>query len=98
MEHIRCTTERVLRDWSQRGCLYKDKMIMDGLRRILTKKEQRHITYHSLKKNGVITLGVDSSVWLYLLNLKKRQLLKSLNQILGSNKEIVSIVFRLDVN
>lgn len=58
------------------------------LQKILTKKEVRHIKFNYFKK-GVLGLSVDSSSWLYHLNLKKEPLLAKLaKKSRGSIKDI----------
>ncbi len=57
------------------------------LKKVLTKRELAHIKFNYFKK-GVLGLHVDSSSWLYSLNLKKTQLLKDLRSLSGSVKEI----------
>jgi hypothetical protein len=95
MEHIRITTKKLIQDW---GARRHDKTgaLERGFKKILTKQEQKHIKYYLLKDSRLI-LGVDSSVWLYIFNLKKRQLLRNLNlnQILGPG-EATEIILQLD--
>ena len=95
MEPIRIITERLIKTWQ--GSIQKEKkdLLEDNLGRILTKKEQSHVRYYSLKDTR-LTLGVDSSAWLYILNFKKRQLLRNLNQIFQPDEAIIEIRLRLD--
>ena len=95
MEHIRITTKKLIKDWKGKRHISKEKSLRGDLRQIFTKQEQRHIKYYSVKDSRV-TLGVDSSAWLYMLNLKKRQLLQSLNQILKPKEEVIDILLQLD--
>lgn len=48
------------------------------LKKALTKKELRHIKFHYFRK-GMLGIKVDSSVWLYSMNLKKEKLISKLN-------------------
>jgi predicted nucleic acid-binding Zn ribbon protein len=57
------------------------------LRRALTKQEARHIKFNYFK-NGILNISVDSSSWLYNLNLQKEELLARLNKGLLTVKEI----------
>lgn len=57
------------------------------LKKALTKKELQHIKFNYLKK-GVLDLYVDSSGWLYNFNLKKEEILSSLNKKSSAIKEI----------
>ena len=95
MELIRATTQRLLKSLSTPRHQERETILTQGLKRILTKEERRHIKYYSLKDTQVI-LNVDSSAWLYLLNLKKKQLLKILNQNLAPKETINEITLRLD--
>ncbi|KPK42952.1 MAG: hypothetical protein AMJ78_00385 [Omnitrophica WOR_2 bacterium SM23_29] len=97
MESIRDTIERVVEGWQDKQQKGTGDIIREGLKQYLTRQEQRHIKYYSLKESRV-TLGVDSSAWLYLLNLKKRQLLKNLNQFLQTKKSLTEIILQLDTN
>jgi hypothetical protein len=99
MESIRSTTQKLIRDWSAQSRGKGEDIIKNGLRRFLSRQEQRHITRYFLKDARMI-INVDSSAWLYQLNLKKGQFLKYLNQALESDSEqaITEIVLRLDRN
>jgi hypothetical protein len=99
MESIRSTTQKLIRDWSAQSRGKGEGIIKNGLRRFLSRQEQRHITRYFFKDARMI-INVDSSAWLYQLNLKKGQFLKYLNQALESDSEqaITEIVLRLDRN
>jgi predicted nucleic acid-binding Zn ribbon protein len=45
-------------------------------------------------KNNILTIEVDSSTWLYMLNLKKKNILKAMRITLGETK-IEDIRFRM---
>jgi len=71
-----------------------NKKVADGgvkpegwLKKVLTKKELGHIKLHYFRK-GILGLSVDSSVWMYSLNLKKDSLLKKLKECSQEIKEI----------
>jgi len=57
------------------------------LKKILTARELRHIKLNYFKK-GILGLSVDSSSWLYNLNLQKEELLARLQRNSGAIKEI----------
>ena len=95
MEPIRITTERLIKTWQGSIQNEKESHLKDNLGRILNKREQSHVRYCSLK-DARLTLGVDSSAWLYMLNFKKRQLLRNLNQVLQPDEAISEIRLRLD--
>jgi hypothetical protein len=97
MEPIRITTQRLIKNWSTQRQTEMEDVLGDGLKKFLTKQERKHITRYSLKDSRVI-LNLDSSAWLYLINLKKKQLLKNLNQILEPGQTITEIFLQLDRN
>ena len=97
MEHICITTKKLIKDWRGKQHTNRERILEDSLQRVLTKQEQKHIRYYSIK-DARVTLGVDSCAWLYMLNLKKRQLLRNLNQILQPKEEIVEILLHLVAN
>ena len=57
------------------------------LTKALTKKELQHIKVKYFSK-GVLGLSVDSSAWLYILSLKKEELLKILQKETPAVKNI----------
>jgi len=57
------------------------------LRRVLPKKEQGHIKFRYLRK-GILGITVDSSSWLYQLNLQKPGLLVKLGKKSKTIKDI----------
>ena len=84
-----------MKDWQNRRNVRQERDIWDGLKKNLTKQEQKHIKHYSLQ-NSQITLGIDSSVWLYTINLKKERLLKGLNQKPQSEHAVTEIFLRLE--
>ncbi|MGD9014429.1 MAG: DciA family protein [Candidatus Omnitrophota bacterium] len=100
MESIRSTTQKLIKDLSTQGQGKRDDtMIKSSLRRIFSKQEQRHITRYFCQDKRMI-INVDSSAWLYQLNLKKGQFVRYLNQVFtpGSEQAITEVVLRLDNN
>lgn len=63
----------------------------DFLKKILTKRESKHIKVNYFRK-GVLGINVDSSSWLYQLSLGKEDLLLKLTTRF---KEVKDIRFRL---
>jgi hypothetical protein len=61
------------------------------LKKVLTKQELAHIKLNYFKK-GVLGVWVDSSSWLYSLNLKKTGVLAGLRRL---SKDIQDIRFRI---
>ncbi|MFH1577515.1 MAG: DciA family protein [Candidatus Omnitrophota bacterium] len=97
MEHIKATAEKLIKQWRDKKQTENPDTLKDNLKTFLTKQEQRHIKYYSLK-DSQITIGVDSSAWLYTLNQKKAQLLKNLNKISGQENKFKQIYLQLDAS
>jgi len=57
------------------------------LKKVLTKKELGHIKFNYFRK-GVVNVSVDSSTWLYQLNLQKKIVLDKLIKESGAIKDI----------
>ncbi|MFA4990050.1 MAG: DciA family protein [Candidatus Omnitrophota bacterium] len=87
MEKIKDTLQSVMQDLVQKkqGGLSEDPE--SWLRKVLTKKELGHIKLQYFRK-GILGILVDSSVWLYSLNLKKEDLLRTLKKCSGQIQEI----------
>ena len=87
MERIKDTLQSVMRVLvnNKGGANNADP---DGwIRKVLTKRELGHIKFQYFRK-GVLGIIVDSSVWLYSLNLKKEDLLHKLKKYSDQVKEI----------
>ncbi len=86
MEAIRETVKNLMQ-----GLEGKQKSSLSGpeaiLKKALTKKELKHIKF-SYFKHGVMGISVDSSSWLYNMNLQKENLLVKINQNKNNVKEI----------
>ncbi len=61
------------------------------LKKALTKKELGHIRVKYFHK-GVLGISVDSSAWLYILSLKKEELL---GKLITANPQIKNLVLRI---
>jgi hypothetical protein len=59
----------------------------EALKKVLTKKELKHIKLNYFKK-GILGIKVDSSSWLYKLSLEKESLLNGLRKDLTEIKDI----------
>ncbi|MBL7151030.1 MAG: DUF721 domain-containing protein [Candidatus Omnitrophica bacterium] len=93
METIKATVMNVIQGLTakkEEGVQQADVWIL--LKKALAKKELRHIKFNYFKK-GVLGIRVDSSVWLYSLNLKKERLLVLLNNNPGI--QVKSIRFNI---
>ena len=65
------------------------------LKRVLLKKELSHVQFRYLRK-GVLGVTVDSSSWLYQLNLQKPELLVKLGKKSKAIKDIRFYIGDLD--
>lgn len=90
MEAIKETVQGLMR-----GLGKKQKGAGSGpeavLQKALTKKELKHIRFHYFRR-GILGISVDSSSWLYNMNLHKEDLLVRINQ---NHKDVKDIRFRL---
>ncbi len=87
MEKIKDTIEVVIRDLFTKKGGANNTGPEAWLRKALTKKELGHIKFHYFRK-GILGLMVDSSVWLYSLNLKKEGLFDKFKKISQDIKEV----------
>lgn len=65
----------------------EENKIEDFLKKAFTKKELNHIKF-SYFKRGVLGISVDSSSWVYYLNLHKQRLLSRLCKKFDKVKDI----------
>lgn len=93
MEQIKDTVEQFLKSLKAKN----EKNAKDdperALKKILSRKELKHMQFNYFKK-GVLGIKVDSSTWLYYLNLQKQQLLRDISR---ESPIIKDIRFRLGV-
>ncbi|MDO8661704.1 MAG: DciA family protein [Candidatus Omnitrophota bacterium] len=87
MEKIKDTIEVVIRDLLVKKSGSSNNAPESWLRKVLTKKELGHIKLQYFRK-GILGLSVDSSPWLYSLNLKKARLLGELQRCSPDIQEI----------
>jgi hypothetical protein len=91
MELLKNTLDSVMRQLVVKKTALGDTGPQQWLKKILTKKELKHIRVKYFSK-GVLGLNVDSSAWLYILSLKKEELLKEIKK---DNPELKNINFRI---
>lgn len=91
MELLKNTLEDVMRALSVKKAGPLDAGPEQWLKKTLTKKELGHIKVKYFSK-GVLGLSVDSSAWLYVLSLKKEELLVKLKK---ENPGLKNIIFRI---
>lgn len=76
MEHISQTLKGVIKGIEQKQSSPVNE-VFRLFKASLASRERRHVKCNVLK-NGVLTVNVDSSVWLYQLSFKKEDLLKKI--------------------
>ena len=87
MEAIKDTVASVLKKLTAKKSDTQDDNPEEWLKKVLTKKELEHIKFQYFKK-GLLGVSVDSSSWLYMLSIKKEELLKNLKKLSGNIKDI----------
>jgi len=91
MELLKNTLDDLMRQLGAKKTVFQESGPQQWLKKALTKKELRHIRVKYFSK-GILGLSVDSSAWLYILSLKKDELLKELKK---ENPELKNINFRI---
>jgi hypothetical protein len=91
MELLKNTLDDVMRQLGEKKSVFQEAGPQQWLKKALTKKELGHIRVKYFSK-GVLGLSVDSSAWLYILSLKKEELLKELQK---ENPDLKNINFRI---
>jgi len=79
MEPLKNTLDTLMRGLLDKKAGSLDAHPEQWLKKTLTNKELRHIKVKYFSK-GILGLSVDSSAWLYILNLKKEELLNKLKK------------------
>lgn len=87
MEPIKDTVKNVMGLLEDKKNLGPRVNPQDLVSQVLGKKRQRHIRFNYFKK-GILDISVDSSPWLYQLNLEKRDLLQKLSKKAEEIKDI----------
>ncbi len=91
MELLKNTLDEVMRSLGAKKSGSSGEDPQEWLKKALTKKELQHIKVKYLHK-GTLGLSVDSSTWLYVLSLKKEELLLELKK---ENPGLKNISFRI---
>jgi len=91
-EDIKGILNKVIGKIEKQGPGRKEK-ILDAWRRAAGEKASGHSRPVGVKRK-VLTIEIDSSTWLYELNLKKRGILKDLKKQLGEDK-VQGLRFRM---
>ena len=91
MELLKNTLDELMRSLSSKKTNSSGADPQEWLKKALTKNELGHIKVKYFSK-GVLGLSVDSSAWLYILSLKKEDLL---NRMKKENPELKNINLRI---
>jgi len=91
MELLKKTLDEVMQGLNVKKNAVSEAGPQQWLKKALTKKELQHIKVKYFSK-GVLGLSVDSSAWLYILSLKKVELLETLQK---ESKELKNISLRI---
>ena len=91
METIKDTVHSLMQGLKAGGVVSGEAKIEGLLKKLLTKKELKHIKLNYFKK-GRLGIKVDSSGWLYQLSLQKEGLLEALRK---ESAEISDIRFSI---
>ncbi len=87
MERLAQTLASVMSELSQRAAAGDECDPGTWIKKILTRKELRHIKVRYFKK-GVMGITTDSSTWLYYFTLHRQELLERLRAFTGTVKEV----------
>ncbi|MGB4520862.1 MAG: DciA family protein [Candidatus Omnitrophota bacterium] len=87
MERIKETIKTVFSDWEGKNKEGAPGEIKDILKKVLAKNALVHVKLFNFRK-GILSIKVDSSTWLYYLNLQKDDLLVKLREYLNTIKSI----------
>jgi hypothetical protein len=79
METLKNAVREVMRGLESKKARYPGDNPQEWLKKALTKKELGHIKVKYFSR-GVLGLNVDSSAWLYVLGLKKEEVLSVLKK------------------
>lgn len=87
MEAIKDTLQSVIEALEKKRSGAPQENPEELLKKVLTKKELGHIKFNYFKK-GIFGLKVDSSSWLYLLTMQKKDLLLRLQKRIDGVKDL----------
>ncbi len=87
MEEIRETIAHVIKSLEEKKNSSGGGDIEAALKKVLTKGEIKHIKIQYFR-NGILGIAVDSSSWMYALNLRKQSLVAALNESSCAIKDV----------
>lgn len=87
MEQIKDTIKSLFSNWQATN--FSGDSVEPGkiLKKVLAKKALMHVKLYTFRK-GILSLKVDSSSWVYYLNLQKDDLLKKIQKECSTVKEL----------
>lgn len=91
MDPLKNTLDALMQGLAEKKTAFSGAGPEEWLKKALTKKELGHIKVKYFSK-GILGLCVDSSAWLYVLSLKKEELLEKLKK---ENSGIKNINLRI---
>ena len=94
MEQIKGIAKKLIKDLTAKKPTCHEDVLQTNWDRLFSKKEQQHINKYYIRKDKIV-LQVDSSAWIYLLNLKKEKILKELNRLFARQGKITKLSIRL---
>lgn len=87
MEPIKDTIETLIKDLQDKRQKPSGDSPAGLLKKAFSHKELKHLQFSTIKK-GILNIKVDSSAWLYYLNLKKKSLLAKFAEKSSQIKDI----------
>ncbi len=87
MDSIKDTVTSIIIDLKKKHKEGDQEKLFPLLKKSLTPTQMRHIKPVSFH-GGILRLNVDSSVWLYQLNLEKQQIIDNIRSQLDNFKDI----------
>jgi predicted nucleic acid-binding Zn ribbon protein len=91
VEQIKDTIQALLQSWKERGSIIVAEDVEAALGRALTAQEAVHLR-PSAVKDGVLTLCVDSSTWLYYFTLHRQRLTAQVRAELAAVSQLKFVI------
>lgn len=96
MEDLKITVAAVLKDLETRKTQAAANDPARYFDKVFAKKELRHIR-PAYFRNGICAISVESSTWMYHLNLRKQDLLAKMRDFLPDIKDIRFVIGEIKV-
>ncbi len=95
VKHVRGVVEKLLQKW-QGGTVKKGSAIRQAWTAAM-KEEAKGQAWPIDLKNGVLTVNVGNSAWLYTLTMEKKNIINRFNENYTGRKKAKTIRFRIGV-